>query len=73
MGDDDNEVEGGGILDWIGRKLRAAVLPSLFLACCGYFVWHAIHGERGLIAKEERARTLLGRVHRNDLVIITGP
>ena len=29
------------------------------------------HIDRDLL--EERARTLLGRVHRNDLVIITGP
>lgn len=39
---------------WIGRRLRAAALPALFLACCGYFVWHAINGERGLIAEEQR-------------------
>jgi cell division protein FtsB len=47
--------------------LRAAALPVLFMACCGYFVWHAVHGERGLIAREQReaqiaaARTELDR------------
>ncbi len=58
MGDDDLGTEGAGVFAWIGRKLRAMVLPSLFLACCGYFVWHAIHGERGLIAKEERTQQI---------------
>ena len=52
MGDDDYERT--GVLAWLGRRLRAAMLPVLFLACCGYFVWHAVHGERGLIAKDAR-------------------
>ncbi|MGG5818670.1 FtsB family cell division protein [Falsiroseomonas sp. HW251] len=50
----DEEIEHGGVLAWIGRRLRAAVLPVLFLACCGYFVWHAVHGERGLNARAVR-------------------
>jgi cell division protein FtsB len=58
LGDDDFETERSGVLAWFGRKLRALVLPSLFLACCGYFVWHAIHGERGLLAKEQRAQQI---------------
>ena len=29
-------------------------MPCLFLALSGYFVWHAMHGERGLIAREQR-------------------
>jgi cell division protein FtsB len=52
VGDDD--FGQNRVLAWLGRRLRAAMLPVLFLACCGYFVWHAVHGERGLIAKEER-------------------
>ncbi len=44
----------GGLLEAIQRRLKAAVLPVLFLACCGYFVWHAQHGERGLLAMEQR-------------------
>ena len=68
MGDDDNEVERGGILDWIGRKLRAAMLPCLFLACCGYFVWHAVHGERGLLAKEARLQQIADATAERDRV-----
>lgn len=34
------------------------MLPVMFLAACGYFVWHAIHGERGLIAREERLQQI---------------
>ncbi|WP_137177227.1 septum formation initiator family protein [Roseomonas sp. AR75] len=30
------------------------MLPLLFIACCGYFAWHAVHGERGLVAMEQR-------------------
>jgi cell division protein FtsB len=30
------------------------MLPAVFLACCGYFVWHALHGERGFWSKAER-------------------
>lgn len=29
-------------------------MPCLFLALSGYFAWHAMHGERGLIAREQR-------------------
>lgn len=39
---------------FIKRFLQAIALPSLFLAVSGYFVWHAMHGERGLIAREQR-------------------
>ncbi len=41
---------GAGLL----RRLRAALLPMVFLTACGYFVWHAVHGERGLLAREAR-------------------
>ncbi|MFM2149402.1 MAG: hypothetical protein RLZZ187_1708 [Pseudomonadota bacterium] len=58
MGDDFAVNERGSVRGWIARRLRAAVLPVLFLACCGYFVWHAIHGERGLLAKDERAERI---------------
>ncbi|MCC7429097.1 MAG: septum formation initiator family protein [Alphaproteobacteria bacterium] len=53
---------------WIGRRLRAIALPALFLACCGYFVWHAIHGERGLIADEERMAQLAEAREERDRV-----
>jgi cell division protein FtsB len=96
------------------RRVRAILYP-LFLYCvsgavAGYFVWHAVNGERGLKTKDEyeqriamlreqlrglkeeravwdhkislmkgeaidrdllddEARSLLGRVDRNDLVV----
>ena len=56
------------MLGWIGRQLRAAVLPALFLACCGYFVWHAVHGERGLIAKEQRQQQIADASTERDRV-----
>jgi cell division protein FtsB len=52
------------------RRAKEAVLPLLFLSLCGYFVWHAIHGERGLMAREQRtqdiaaAREELGRAEQ---------
>jgi cell division protein FtsB len=54
-------------LRFVKRVLQALALPSLFLALSGYFIWHAMHGERGLIARELRiadiaaARAELGR------------
>ncbi|WP_338150980.1 FtsB family cell division protein [Neoroseomonas soli] len=41
-------------LRFIKRFLQAIALPSLFLAVSGYFAWHAMHGDRGLIAREQR-------------------
>lgn len=43
-----------GLLSAIKRGLRALVLPALFLSVSSYFAWHAMHGERGLIAREQR-------------------
>lgn len=34
------------------------MLPVLFLAACGYFLWHGVHGERGLLAKEHRLQVI---------------
>ena len=102
----------------IRRRLRAVLFP-LALYCVsgsigGYFVWHAVNGERGLKTKEdyerkitslqkdlrdlqnerriwearidllhgvtidqdlldEEVRKQLGRVHKNDLVVILTP
>jgi cell division protein FtsB len=58
----------GGVLAWFGRWLRAAMLPVLFLACCGYFLWHAVHGERGLIAREERVQRIAEATVERDRV-----
>lgn len=57
-----------GLLEAIQRRLRAAVLPVIFLACCGYFVWHAWHGERGLIAREMRAQDIAAALAEQDRV-----
>jgi len=96
------------------RRLRAILIPLVLYGVSGavssYFVWHAVHGNRGLKTKEEyrlqmtalqeerdlltnerkalerriammraesverdileeEARVLLGRVHRNDVVV----
>lgn len=48
----------GGSMDRVkkalGRALRLLAAPVVLSACAGFFVWHASHGERGLIAKERR-------------------
>jgi cell division protein FtsB len=41
-------------LRFIKRVINALALPVIFLTVSGYFVWHAMHGERGLIAREQR-------------------
>lgn len=47
-----------GLGAWVVRRLRAAVLPVLFLSASFYFVWHAVHGERGLLTREARVAQL---------------
>lgn len=54
MFEDEVVAERRGVLAGLGRWSRAAMLPLLFIACCGYFAWHAVHGERGLVAMEQR-------------------
>lgn len=54
MLDEERLAPRGGLLEALQRRLKAAVLPVLFLACCGYFLWHAWNGERGLLAMEQR-------------------
>ncbi len=50
------------------RRVQEAIPPVVFVALCGYFVWHSIHGDRGLRAREVRlqqiedARTHLAEV-----------
>ena len=68
MGDGFVAEERSGILASLGRLLRAAILPAAFLACCGYFVWHALHGERGLWAKEERQDRVAAAIAERDRV-----
>ncbi len=38
----------------IGRALRLLAAPVVLASLAGFFVWHASHGERGLIAREAR-------------------
>lgn len=51
----------------VKRRLRDALPPLGFLALCGYFAWHAVHGDFGLLARERRlediaaARAVLAR------------
>ena len=40
------------------RRMRDAVLPLLFIALCGYFALHAVHGNRGLLARDDRTREI---------------
>jgi cell division protein FtsB len=40
------------------RRLKGAVLPVMFLAVSAYFMWHSVHGERGLLAKEARLQQI---------------
>jgi cell division protein FtsB len=68
LGDDDTIAERRGFLAWVGRRLKAAALPVLFLAFCGYFLWHAVHGERGLIAMEQRDLRIAEATQERDRV-----
>ncbi|MBY0338689.1 MAG: septum formation initiator family protein [Acetobacteraceae bacterium] len=43
-----------GIGRAIGRGLKGIALPVVLASVTGFFVWHASHGDRGLIAKERR-------------------
>jgi cell division protein FtsB len=49
------------------RRVRDALAPLGFAALCGYFAWHSIHGDYGLLAREKRmediraARAVLAR------------
>ena len=49
---------GGGVMAALNRAMKAAILPVVFLAACGYFLWHGVHGERGLLAKEYRLQVI---------------
>lgn len=43
---------------FLRRIFQALALPTLFLALSGYFIWHAMHGDRGTIAREQRLRDI---------------
>lgn len=50
------------------RRARDALPPLGFIALCGYFAWHSVHGDFGLLARDRRleeiaaARVVLARV-----------
>lgn len=57
----------------VKRRVRDALPPLGFVALCGYFAWHSVHGDFGLLARERRlediaaARAVLHRVeHERD-------
>ena len=49
------------------RRVRDALPPLGFALLCGYFAWHSLHGDFGLMAREKRladiaeAREILAR------------
>lgn len=47
-------ASGASSLRFLRRAFNALALPVVFLGVSGYFVWHAMHGERGSIARTER-------------------
>ncbi|MBL6454447.1 septum formation initiator family protein [Belnapia sp. T6] len=38
----------------VKRKLAEALPPVGLALLCGYFVWHSLHGDSGLLARERR-------------------
>jgi cell division protein FtsB len=42
------------LLSTFKRVLKGILMPAAFLAVSGYFAWHAVHGERGLMARDKR-------------------
>lgn len=40
------------------RRVRAVVLPALFLAVTGYFVFNAVNGSRGIVAQRHNEAIL---------------
>lgn len=47
----------GGIMNfgrWLIRMLKLLAPPVILASIAAFFVWHASHGDRGLIAREQR-------------------
>jgi cell division protein FtsB len=42
------------LLSIFKRILKGVLVPAVFLSVSGYFAWHAVHGERGLMARDKR-------------------
>ncbi len=51
----------------VTSRLRGILPPLVFAALTGYFIWHSVHGDLGLLAREQRladveeARRILAR------------
>lgn len=43
---------------WVKGVVRATLVPGLFALVAAYFVLHAIHGDRGLLARERHQAIL---------------
>ncbi len=39
---------------WLIRMLKLLAPPVILASIAAFFVWHASHGDRGLIAREQR-------------------
>jgi hypothetical protein len=44
----------------LGRALRFVAVPSVLASLTAFFIWHASHGPRGLVAKEARIIEIAG-------------
>lgn len=44
---------------WARGVVRATLVPGLFALVAAYFVLHAIHGDRGLLARERTEAILI--------------
>ena len=44
----------------LGRAIRFIAAPSVLSALTAFFIWHASHGDRGLIAREARLAEIAG-------------
>jgi cell division protein FtsB len=49
----------GAMGRWTKAMLRATIVPGLFALVAAYFVLHAIHGDRGLMARERHEAILI--------------
>jgi cell division protein FtsB len=51
---------------WLIRMLKLLVPPVILASIAAFFVWHASHGDRGLIAREQRlAEIAAARLERD--------
>lgn len=53
----DRGIRAGGSMNfgrWLIRMLKLLAPPVILASIAAFFVWHASHGERGLIAREQR-------------------